>query len=75
MSAPTVSTPWVVATPSEFYKYIKQREKTEKDFYAAKDKLGDKKAGNIFEKGMLVYAKIGKELIKFVNKNILHDKM
>ena len=50
-------------------KYIKQREKTEKDYYAAKDKLGDKKAGKVFEKGMSVYAKIGKELIKFTEKH------
>jgi len=50
-------------------KYIKQREKTEKDYYAAKDKLGDKKAGKVFEKGMSVYTKIGKELIKFTDDN------
>ena len=52
-------------------KYIKHREKLTKDYDKMyKGGAGDvKKASAFFEKGMKIYAKMGKELIDFTEKN------
>jgi len=52
-------------------KYIKHREKLTKDYDKMyKGGAGDvKKASAFFQKGMIKYEKMGKELIKFTDKN------